>query len=133
MNSENNMQQTNGDQGMTVRFSENAHVAILKKILSSEVKIPIWMFCLFLVNVFLSGWHLVERAIEKDTMTFFQMAFSDFDLSFDYFYNAMQSSFDYIPFRPLAMFLLNLVLLTALWRISCRMKITLAIKHERST
>lgn len=116
---------TSPEQG---KFPEQLHVTILKKLLLSQVRIPTWMFGLFIFNVILSGWHLIDRAVQKETLVFLQAFIEDFDVNFDFFHDAFALFFDYVPVKSAALFLINIVLLVALIRFSKKMKIALAIQ-----
>ncbi len=105
--------------------SEKLHVAILKKILLSEVRIPTWMFTLFSLNIVISGWHLIDSAIERETLTFLRSFFEEFEMSFDFFQAAFHTSIQYIPIKPAIILLINIALLFSLVKFSNKVKKTL--------
>ena len=102
--------------------TERLHVSILKKILSSEVNIPVWMFILFFANILISAWHLIDRAVEKETLVFLQNFIEEFELSFEFFHDATLAAVHYIPIKPVIILSINIILLFALMKFSEKMR-----------
>lgn len=83
------------------------------------------MFTLFIVNICVSAWHFIDRAIEKETLFFIQSFIQDFELSFDFFRQVIIASGSYIPIKSALILLINIILLCSLMRFSHKVKKTL--------
>jgi len=96
-----------------IDFHPTLHAKIMRRLIFLKFRTPFLIIASLLAcDLFVSGWHLWIKLVERDTISILQSISQGIELNQDYLISFIQTAIKAVPVGSLIIFVINLLLIS---------------------